>query len=209
MPALFIDSTYDITLGVLDDELGWINFDTFYGQKASSVIQKEAYEMLRKSQLDILNLTSVVTVAGPGFYTGLRLSEGFADVLSFSGVRNFSFFSYDVPAWTGVESGVWMTKAYRGEYFFHFWDKDKSENKLVAAKELENFLKTLDNSYFYIHSEAAIDDFSRKLLPESRQTGLMLLKKNSKDIFQYLFTTQSKVDSYYFRAPEDEFKVSV
>lgn len=209
MAALFIDSTYDITLGVLDDELGWINFETYYGQKASSVIQKEAHEMLKKSQLGILDISSVVTVAGPGFYTGLRLSEGFADVLSFSGIKNFSFFSYDIPAWTGVQSGVWMTKAYRGEYFFHFWNGSESQNKLVAAKELESFLKTVDNSHFYIHSEAAIDDFSRKLLPESRQPCLTLLQKESKQILRHLFTTQSKVDSYYFRAPEDEFKVSV
>ena len=209
MTALFIDSTYDITLGILDDDLEWVEFSTFAGLKASTVIQKEAHQLLSNAGVDIRDLSSVLTVAGPGFYTGLRLSEGFADVLTFSGIKNYSFLSYSIPAWTGVESGVWMTKAYRGEYFFHLWNEQGSQNKLVATKELENFLASVDKSNFYIHSEPAVDEFSRKLLPESRKTSLHLLQKNSHSIFKRLFETESKVDSYYFRAPEDEFKVSL
>ena len=205
MTALFIDSTYDITLGILDDDLGWINFDKFTGQKASAIIQKETYNLLEKSGLKLSGIKKMFSVAGPGFYTGLRLSEGFADVLTFSGIPHYSFFSYDVPQMTGVKSGVWMTKAYRGEYFFHFWSETENRNELVAAKELEKFLETVDKSNFYIHSEAAIDDFSRAFVT-TRLSTHDLLKTHSKDIFSKV---NSKVDSYYFRAPEDEFKVSV
>ena len=208
MTCLFIDSTYDVTLGILDDDLSWNKFEYFSGQKASSVIQKEAHRLLNSSALKISDISSIISVAGPGFYTGLRLSEGFSDVLLFFGIKHYSFLSYNIPFLAGIKSGTWMTKAYRGEYFFHFWDEHTSRNELVAAKELEAFLQNVDKSNFYIHSDSAIDDFSRGLIPASYST-YDLLKEKSQIIFPIILHTQSKVDSYYFRAPEDEFKVSV
>jgi len=208
LTCLFIDSTYDVTLGILDNHLNWNKFENFSGQKASSVIQKETHLLLSSSNLKISDLSSVISVAGPGFYTGLRLSEGFADLLVFFGIKHFSFLSYNIPFFSGIKTGTWMTKAYRGEYFFHFWDGEIHRNELVAAKDLEGFLKTVDKSNFYIHSQSAIDDFSRSLLPECIST-YDLLKEKSQIIFPLILNSQSKVDSYYFRAPEDEFKVSV
>lgn len=208
MSSLFIDSTYDITLGILDDELGWIQFERFSNQKASAIIQTETQNLLSKVGLKASDLDTVVTIAGPGFYTGLRLSEGFADVFLFSGKKHYSFFSHDLPSLVGVKSGTWMTKAYRGEYFFHFWSGSEKRNELVAAKNLEEFLKTVDKSNFYIHSDSAIDEFSRKIIPEPKLT-FELLRDHSKEIFSSVIKNQLKEDSYYFRAPEDEFKVSI
>jgi tRNA threonylcarbamoyladenosine biosynthesis protein TsaB len=208
LACLFIDSTYDVTLGILDDHLNWKKFENFSGQKASSVIQKETHHLLASTSLKISDLSSVISVAGPGFYTGLRLSEGFADVLVFFGIKHYSFFSYNIPFFSGIKNGTWMTKAYRGEYFFHFWDGEIFRNELVAAKDLEAFLRNVDKSDFYIHSQSAIDDFSRGLLPECIST-YDLLKEKSHIIFSSILNSQSKVDSYYFRAPEDEFKVSI
>lgn len=208
MASLFIDSTYDITLGILDDDLGWIKFERFYGQKASAIIQKETHNLLKSAGLKIPDLSSVITIAGPGFYTGLRLSEGFADVLIFLGIKHYSFLSYHIPALAGVKSGIWMTKAYRGEYFFHFWNENGSRNELVASKELEKFMNTVDKSNFYIHSDTAIDEHSRAMLDKFSTTH-DLLKEKSQIIFPAILKAQTKVDSYYFRAPEDEFKVSI
>lgn len=208
MTALFIDSTYDITLGILDDALGWVEFERFQGQKASSILQVETHRLLHKNNLKVKDLKALISIAGPGFYTGLRLSEGFADVLAFSGVPHYSFLSYEIPAFTGVKSGTWMTKAYRGEYFFHHWNEKGGLNQLVATKDLEGYLKNVDKSSFYIHSDSAIDDFSRNLISNVK-TSHSLLKERSKDIFTHILQQQSKVESFYFRAPEDEFKVSV
>lgn len=208
MASLFIDSTYDITLGILDDDLGWLKFDKFFGQKASAIIQSETYNLLESANLKTSDISSLISIAGPGFYTGLRLSEGFADVLIFSGIKHYSFLSYSIPALSGVTSGVWMTKAYRGEYFFHFWDQDSSRNELVAAKDLEKFMKSVDKSHFYIHSDSSIDDHSRNLLGNYFTTH-DLLKKHSQKILSSIVKNQFKVDSFYFRAPEDEFKVSI
>lgn len=208
MASLFIDSTYDITLGILDDELGWIKFERFFNQKASAIIQKETHQLLQEAKLSMKDLQQVTTIAGPGFYTGLRLSEGFADVMTFMGARHLNFMSYDIPSLTGVAQGTWMTKAYRGEYFFHHWNGSQKENKLVAAKELESYLAVVDKSSFYIHSESAIDELSKSFLNQWKTTS-DLLEKEPKKIFAQILKAPQKLDSYYFRAPEDEFKVSL
>lgn len=208
MASLFVDTTYDITLGILDENLGWIKFDRFFGQKASAIIQSETYNLLESVNLKISDITSLISIAGPGFYTGLRLSEGFADVLTFSGINHYSFLSYSIPYLSGAASGVWMTKAYRGEYLFHFWNLGSSRNELVSAKGLEEFLISVDMSNFYIHSESSIDDYSRKFLNTYLTTN-ELLKNNSQKILSSIISADSKEDSFYFRAPEDEFKVSI
>lgn len=208
MASLFIDSTYDVTLGILDDSQGWIQFEKFANQKASAIIQTETHNLLKKAGLKVSAIDSVITVAGPGFYTGLRLSEGFADVFIFNGKKHYSFMSYEIPKITGVKAGVWMTKAYRGEYFFHLWDEAGSKNEIVSSKELEAFMKNVDKSHFYIHSDSAIDELSRSMISDPLKT-VDLLKTHSSEIFSYIIKNSLKVDSYYFRAPEDEFKVSV
>lgn len=208
MASLFIDSTYDITLGILDNNLGWMKFDKFIGQKASAIIQTETHNMLKPLGLKLSDLESIITIAGPGFYTGLRLSEGFADVLIFSGLKHYSFLSSNIPLLAGIDSGTWMTKAYRGEYFFHSWKGKDARNELVPSKDLEKFLATVDMSSFYIHSDSAIDDFSRNMLGDFSAT-CDLIKKNPQPIFSQVLLANMKIDSFYFRAPEDEFKVSI
>lgn len=207
MASLFIDTTYDVSLGILDENLGWLKFENFSGQKVSSVIQKQAHLLLGEVGLKSSELESIITVAGPGFYTGLRLSEGFADVFKFAAIKHYSFLSYSIPKLINVPSGVWMTKAYRGEYFFHIWNLNGSKNELVSTRDLEDFLSRIDISSLYIHSESAIDDFSRSLLPNWITTQ-KLLRSHSQILFNSILKSDLNIDSFYFRAPEDEFKIS-
>ena len=184
----------------------WIDFRRFQSAKASSTLQVESHKLLHDYSVDPKNLKSLVTVAGPGFYTGLRLSEGFADVFSFFQIPHYSFYSFEIPKWCGVRSGVWMTKAYRGEYFFHHWDEGSRKNVLISSSELEEYLKPLE--HLYIHSDTSLDEKSRNLISKS-ESSIELLRTNPNTIFQNIFDQKIKQESYYFRAPEDEFKVSV
>lgn len=155
MSVLFIDSSYDITLGLLDEGMEWRDFRIFRGQRASSTLQTETHQLLKDYGLKMKDLTRVVTIAGPGFYTGLRLSEGFSDVTSFFSIPHNSFYSYDIPFMTGVKEGAWVTKAYRGEYFIYRWVDGSSETKLVDARELINH-KFPQN--IFIHSDISLDE---------------------------------------------------
>lgn len=205
MSYLFIDSTYDLTIGILDDGLKWLSFEKHSGQKASTIIQSRAYELLSKHQIDPKTLKAIISVNGPGFYTGLRLAEGFADVLKFFGVPHYSFYSYEIPYWCGVPSGCWFTKAYRGEYFLYQWNQTESSYKLLTTKEVPEVLSKEET--VFIHSDISLDEFSRKNIREAKQT-LDLLKSRPEIIFKNVLDHKLARESFYFRAPEDEFKAN-
>ncbi|HXH30029.1 MAG TPA: hypothetical protein VNJ01_04385 [Bacteriovoracaceae bacterium] len=205
MSFLFIDSTYDISLGLLDEKLGWVDFKRHLGLKASTVIQTEVFKLLQTYSIDPLTLQAVIFVNGPGFYTGLRLSEGFSDVFEFFGVPHLSFYSYEIPFWCGVESGTWFTKAYRGEYFFYDWTSGTGRSRLIGAKELAAHLDV--NSKYYVHSATSLDELSLQYIIDPVQTT-DLLQTHQKEIFSEVIRQKLKREVYYFRAPEDEFKVS-
>ncbi|MCM2351777.1 MAG: hypothetical protein NDI69_17310 [Bacteriovoracaceae bacterium] len=204
MSYLFIDSTYDLILGVLDDGLNWLSFERQTGQKASAIIQSMTYELLSKHQIRPDELKGIITVNGPGFYTGLRLAEGFADVLKFFGVPHFSLYSYEIPKWCGYSQGTWFTKAYRGEYYFYHWDDSGAEELLLPAKEIEKGIK---GQQFFIHSDLSLDETSSKLVLSPIHT-IELLKEHPQIIFKQVLNSEIKRESFYFRAPEDEFKVN-
>jgi tRNA threonylcarbamoyladenosine biosynthesis protein TsaB len=201
---LFVDSTYDLTLGILDDGYEWLAFRTISGQKASAIIQKEVHALLENLNLSAEALSGIITINGPGFYTGLRLAEGFADVFHYFGVPHYSFYSYEVPLWCGVSEGIWFTKAYRGEYFFYHWNGTDSRQELVDLKSLEKNIKP--GSYF-IHSEASLDSVSAGLIPAPVITQ-KLLEEHPQDIFKHVLGGKLSRELFYFRAPEDEFKVN-
>jgi tRNA threonylcarbamoyladenosine biosynthesis protein TsaB len=204
---LFIDSTYDISIGVLDENLEWSVLETFSGVKASSVLQKETHKILKNLDLNLKDIKSIVTIAGPGFYTGLRLSEGFADVLSFSGLKHYSFYSHHIAQFLGHSSGVWLTKAYRGEYFFHTWNEHQRKDELIQLKDLKSYLENIKDEKLFIHSESAIDDHIKDFnytLISTRD----LLSKKPEIIFKAILSSSLKVDSFYFRPAEEEFKAN-
>lgn len=205
MNTLFLDTTYEVSIGLLDDTLNWKAWQRFEGQKASRTLQKETYNILEKAGVSPQEIGQIITVAGPGFYTGLRLSEGFADVFSFFNIPHFSFYTYDIPKMLGHAEGSWFTKAYRGEYFFYDWKGDHQSISLVTTKELEESIK--QRNLIFIHSAKALDEKSLGLLPNSIST-IELLEQTPQNIINQVLSQKMKVDSYYFRAPEDEFRVS-
>ena len=205
MAHLFVDSTYDLTLGLLKDDFSWAKFSTFANQKASEILQLETLNLCTEAGIEVRDLKSVICVSGPGFYTGLRLSEGFVDVLKFSGIKGYSFYSYEVLPLLGIKEGNWITKAYRGEYFIHALKGEGTENILIPSKELKDFV--VDKSHFYIHSDKAIDDLGRECMPNA--IGTIELIQKHPEIFKTIIKKNFQRESYYFRAPEDEFRTSV
>lgn len=204
MSYLFIDSTYDLIIGVLDDGLNWLSFERQTGTKASAIIQVRAYELLTQHDIKLNELKGVITVNGPGFYTGLRLAEGFADVLKFFAVPHYSFYSYEIPLWCGYTEGCWFTKAYRGEYFLYRWTEEGSKQELLAAKDLA---QGIGETKFFIHSDSSLDEKSTPYILNPIMT-MELLKEKPQEIFKPVLEFKTQRESFYFRAPEDEFKVN-
>lgn len=204
MSALYVDTSYDITLGLLDENLEWLDLRTFRGQRASNTLQTEAFRILSDHHKKFRDLSSVISIAGPGFYTGLRLSEGFSDVASFFKLPHYSFYSYEIPHWLGVTEGTWITKAYRGEYFTYYWNGEITSKKLLSSKELESFQAP---GKLFIHSDTALDENLRSLASGAVSTNDLMGDQPAK-VFSSVIGEKIQRDSYYFRAPEDEFRMN-
>ncbi len=187
----------------MDDELNWLSIELEVGQKASAIIQRKAYELIKKHGLDWEALSGVITVNGPGFYTGLRLAEGFSDVFSFFQIKQFSFYSYEIPHWCGHLTGTWFTKAYRGEYFFYQWSNDESSTMLKTVKELPG---SITGDQYFIHSIGSLDEMSLGLIKNPIKTH-ELLRLYPQKIFSHVIKGLQR-EPFYFRAPEDEFKAN-
>jgi len=198
LALLFIDSTYDLTIGLLSDKYQWLDFRVYKNQKASALLQQECFNLCASQKLKFSELKGAIALSGPGFYTGLRLSEGFLDVVSHFNIPCYSFYSYEVPSWCGHDELPWVTKAYRGEYFYY----SNGSAKLVSAKDLPAF------SEAYIHIPSAIDEVVVNKIAKPHTTH-ELIRLKPELIFSQVIGQNLKRDSYYFRAPEDEFRVSV
>jgi tRNA threonylcarbamoyladenosine biosynthesis protein TsaB len=205
LATLFIDSTYDVTLGLLDDDRKWIDLRIFKEQKSSVVLQTETFNLLKDHSVAPKSLTNLVHLSGPGFYTGLRLSEGFCDVFKFFGVPQKSFYSYEIPKYCGVKAGVWVTKAYRGEYFFHAWKEGTHRNEMVSVKDFESKIKDMDA--IFIHSAGAMDELSLGHIPKFISTR-DLIEQQPQLIFSEVIKIEGTRESFYFRPPEDEYKAN-
>lgn len=203
MSYLYVDSTYDLTLGILSKDLNWLSFDTYSGHKASAIIQSKTYDLLKKCGLATSSLSGIITVNGPGFYTGLRLAEGFSDIFAVFGVKQFSFYTYEIPRWCGYSEGVWFTKAYRGEYFFYRWSEASESKELKRAQDL---VENIHDKNCFIHSLLCLDLLSSEVARDPVETQALLLKYPEL-IFKNVIAKQP-CEPFYFRAPEDEFKVN-
>jgi tRNA threonylcarbamoyladenosine biosynthesis protein TsaB len=194
-----------VTLGLLNTDFDWIVLKNYTDKKSSSILQPEVWKLLSDHNLEPHSLTRIVSLAGPGFYTGLRLTEGFCDVFKFFGVNHFSFYAHEVPLLWSIDEGIFLTKSYRGEYFVHTWAKGLCKNEMVATSDLPSKLSSF--SKVFIHSLESLDDFSRALLPEY-VCVTDLLNTHSSIIIKKVVESSTVRESFYFRPPEDEFKAN-
>jgi len=159
--------------------------------------------MLKEAGVSIQQVKQVFYVAGPGFYTGLRISHGLADMLRLLGCKLVNIYNFEIPALLGEESYTWVTKAYRGEVFLY--SSDNKTAKLMPEKE---FLLQDWSGKVFIHHQSALDQNMLAKLSNTQQTEELLLNNIAKAL-QWAKASNSLRELYYFRPPEEEFKPSV
>jgi tRNA threonylcarbamoyladenosine biosynthesis protein TsaB len=200
LAILFIDTTYKTCLGLLDKDLNWIEFRAYENQRASGLLQSETYSICAKYGIPTKALEGIITVSGPGFYTGLRVSEGFSDIFQLFNIPNYSFYSFDIPKLLGHSQGTWITKAYRGEYFIHSWNGDHSSNDLIQSSLIQQRIEQSEKKF--IHCSSALD------IETDAMKTLDLIQHVPQKIFSLVLEQKLKKEIFYFRAPEDEFRMN-
>ncbi len=194
---LFLDTTFGITVGLLNNENEWLDYEFIEGQKGSAVIHKLIKDLLDKNDLDIESVSILFQIAGPGSYTGMRVSDGISQIFNWQNIKTFSFYHFDIPRIVGVESGVWFANAFKGEVFLYSWSGESFDKKLLKEQEAFNMLKDSDIPIFSsFTNDKAIFEYS--LTKE-------LIHENCKLVFSYIEEANIQKELYYFRTIDEEF----
>lgn len=190
---LFIDTTDKITFGLLGKDLNWIEY--FYDPELviSTKIHALIHQTLEKHNLRIQDLTGVIHAAGPGSYTGMRVSEGISQILDWQNIKVNSFYHYEVPEFCDVSKGVWIANAFKGEFFIYKWDGTKQEKILVKKDKVDELIG--DNKIFSTRDEFNYDTV----------LSAELIKTQPNKIFTRVLNENLKRELYYYRPIEQEF----
>jgi tRNA A37 threonylcarbamoyladenosine modification protein TsaB len=204
MTFFFIDSSYDLTWAFIENKKNF-HLHRSIEKKLSKNFHFEVFQKLNLMNISFKkDIDSILYCAGPGFYTGLRVAQVFSDL---SGVRNlYNYFSYEVPFILGEHKYIWMTKAYRGEYFIYKYENTNGEKILVSENDdvtnlVEGF-KIFVPDYFILNQDSFFNKLNVKIFSIPYSVDLLL------EIFSFSKKEKSSHPLYYFRLPEEEFKVS-
>lgn len=194
MHSLFVDSTSGLVIGLLDSNFEWVEYMSLDEKKPSEIIHHEIYNILKKHHLNLNEIRCFVS-SGPGSYTGMRLSEGLAQVFELNKMPVYSFYHFDVPKLSGVQKGFWATNAFKGQVFIYNWDGESAEKQLVNKDDFQiedqNLGFTLDTN----------DQLFVNLISTKE-----LIKTNAPRLFKNVEQQKLRMAPYYFRSLDEEFR---
>ena len=200
---LYMDTSDHLVVGLLNESFDWVDFLELEGAKNSGRIHAAIYDMLKKAGLEAKNLKAVFQNAGPGSYTGMRVSEGISQILEWEGIPVYSFFHFEVPSFLGIESGKWLAKAFKGEFFIFSWNQGSEEKVLVDLTTAKEAIKTQKT---YCHFRKSLEKDFADELSSFEETG-ELIKNQGAKIFSLVLAKARRLSPYYFRTIDQEFKV--
>jgi tRNA threonylcarbamoyladenosine biosynthesis protein TsaB len=203
MSYLFVDSCEFLSVGLLSDELQWLDYDQNSVKKNSEFFHSNLQKMLSRNQKKLSEISGVFQVAGPGSYTGMRLSEGFCQILEWQKLPIFSFYHFEVPALCGIKKGIWVSEAFKGELFCYTWNGEENNTKLIAkdGQDVSQWIERFYGDYEYVFTHFAVDGFDCEY-----SSGL--IKKNAPALLGYVKENSLRRESYYYRPLDVEFKVT-
>lgn len=192
--SLFVDSSDNLTLGFLDDNLEWLEFKRLPNKKSSGVFHGLVEELLSSHGKTLFDLDRVFYAAGPGSYTGVRLVEGFCQILRWRDIKTNSFYLFEIPSLLGIEKGTWFSEAYKGEAFIYSWNGTENDSKLVKKEDL-------DSSYDKNSKLISLGSFDGV----ETQSVLDLIREDSNKLFSTIIDKDLEREPFYYRTIENEF----
>ncbi len=195
MAFLYLDTTNELILGILDKKFEWLAYTEIKERKSSELIHSMIEKMLGNCSLEIEELTHLFLASGPGSYTGMRLAEGIAQVLEWRQVKVFGFYHFEVPQILGIDSGRFLAGAYKKEIFQYSWEAQENSWSLIKEQKLGS-----SNCYFNADSEL----WGKELSLKTSQ----MIKNNAPIFFKYIAERGVRGKPFYYRELEQEFTVS-
>lgn len=203
MSYLFVDSCEFLSIGLLSDKLDWIDYDQNSVKKNSEFFHSNLQQMLKRNNHKLSEIEGVFQVAGPGSYTGMRLSEGFCQILEWQKKPIYSFYHFEVPLICGVQKGIWLSEAFKGELFSYRWEGEENSTRLISkdGQEVGQWIERFYADYEYIYTHFAVEGFDCEYTSD-------LIKKHASSLFKHVKDNSFRRESYYYRPLDVEFRVT-
>ncbi len=189
---IVLDSSDGLSIGFLTEDYTWASFQSLLDVKASMVLHSIIAENLNQNKLDITNIKEVIYCSGPGSYTGMRLAKGFADILALENINKKSFYHFEIPKLCGISDYLWITNAFKNEYFVY--ESKNNSKSLIPDSKLDLYI-----------SKKKVFSNSEKLMEEHNIESTKDLVRKNPQLFSEI---KSENELYYFRPENQEFKVS-
>ena len=197
MKYLFLDTSDHLILGVLDKDFSWISYKDTDLKKSSKDVHALIYSELEQAGTDIKNIAALLQVSGPGSYTGMRVSEGIANILHWQKIPVHSFYHFEVPRIIGEYRGLWFANAFKKEIFCYTFEEENSINKLYTKEQFLSFANKYENK---IYSNFRSDLYDNCLLTST------MIKENPEKVFSYVVGRNKHLGPYYYRSVQEEFR---
>ncbi|MBT3981584.1 MAG: hypothetical protein HOE90_09550 [Bacteriovoracaceae bacterium] len=204
MSYLFIDSTYLLTVGLLDSSCKWVETRHLDSTKSASAIHTTINQLLTKNSCKLDSLSGVIYVSGPGSYTGLRVSTLISELLDWQGIQKYSYHQMDLAKFYHPNSGMWLSKAFKGEIFYSYW-KDGGEcvSGICAENELSLFYVERGRPPLFTHGAKFELEADEICDIDS------LLDDDCSSFFTTLVEKTVNKPILYYRAADKDFKKSL
>lgn len=187
---LYIDTSNQNSVGLLKKtpEYSWVDFQT--SDKKASFIQSEIAMILEKNHLSFQDLLGVVYSAGPGSYTGMRVTQGFIGTLQSLELSTDGFYHFELV--DQIENSMWLSSAFKNEFFV-------AENGQTWRLSKESCLKMLEEK-----SDKKVFSFSGEEILGLATNSIQTVIQQQPALLQI---AGGEKDPYYYRPLEEEFKV--
>ncbi len=193
---IFIDSSEDLIVGLLDEQFNWICYRDDIIGKSSQFIHGLIHEIIDNNKISYNNVDSIIICSGPGSYTGLRLAEGISHIFKFKNISTKYFYHFEIPSLNGIDSGIWASNAFKGEIFVFKWDTNSHEKFLLNKNTF------IDNDY-----NCNIYSLKESIENKKSFSTIDMIKKNPNKILKNICQKNVKYTPFYYRSITEEFKL--
>ena len=157
--------------------------------------------MLTNENLKAKDLQSLLTITGPGSYTGVRIAEGIARIFHWQKIPVFSCRHFDIPQLLGIKKGAFLAPAFKKEIFIYSWNENSMDKKNLPERELSHVVESLtkDNYPLFTSFENSLFSNLKKTLTSN------LMHENITELFYQMKEKKIRNPLYYYRHIEQEF----
>jgi tRNA threonylcarbamoyladenosine biosynthesis protein TsaB len=194
--SLYLDACDGLKVGLLNEELEWIEFLDFPIKKASNTLFVETEKLLSNNKINLEDIASLFLCLGPGSYTGIRLLQGMKDLYTEHGIKVRSFYNFEIPLFCGIDSGCYITSAYKQEIYEYKWENEQHTQQLIEA---ERFVTENTGQLYGMQ-----DRFNEIALCNV----YTMLRNNPKKVLEKVLEKELSREAFYFRPLDKEFKMN-